>query len=505
MSIDKFRIFDKMIEGVQIIDPEWRYLYVNETVTAHGKHTEEELLGHTMMEMYPGIETTEMYSQLKKCMTGGSSYSMVNEFDFPDGSKGYFELRMQRIDEGVLVFSYDITEVKRAEQLIRETNKKLEKEVKTRTNELEESEQRFELAVAGTSAGVWDWVDIESDKEWWSPKFYELLGYENLEIPPSLESFKKIVHPDDYEKTMELLNKHLEKHKKFEIEYRLKTKKGEYKWFLGSGQAEWNKDGTPKRMVGTIVDIDQKKKAEKLLKERSKQLEQKNKELQEFVYIASHDLQEPVRTIASMVNLFTTSYRDLVDEDGMQVLNYMKGAADRSQNLIVDLLDYSRIGSKRAPEELDFNAIIEEVKVDLSSQIKEKKAVINTNTLPHILGLKTETRLLFQNLIGNAIKFSRLNEVPVIDVNAEKVNDEGCWLFSVKDNGIGFNGTKFGEKIFEVFKRLNNRRDYEGTGIGLAQCKRIVELYGGKIWAESELGKGSTFYFTIPEKVVIAR
>lgn len=497
MSQDKYAIFDKMIEGVQVITPDYTYLYVNETVTQQGKFTKEELLGYTMMEKYPGIETTEMFNHLVQCMETGKAHQMVNEFDFPDGSKGYFELRMQRVDDGVLIFSFDITEVKRAEELVKLTNVELEQRVKERTALHEISETRFQLAVAGTSAGIWDWKVADGTSEWWSPKFYELLGYENGEISPSLSSFNKIVHPDDYVHALEMLDAHLNNHEKFELEYRLKTKKGDYKWFLGNGQATWDENGKAVRMVGTIIDIDEKKRAENLLKESSRLLQLKNEELKEFVYVASHDLQEPVRTIASFINLFEENYKDKVDDEGKLMLEFMKGATERSQTLIVDLLDYSRLGANKTFEKVNLEKVLNEVKDDLASTIQDKKVIIKASPLPKVVGLKTELRLLFQNLISNAIKFSKHDKNPEISIIAE--SKDRYWQFSVTDKGIGFE-QKQADKIFQVFKRLNSRKKYEGTGIGLAQCKRIVELHDGEIWAKSKPGKGSTFYFTLPNK-----
>lgn len=495
MPHNKYAIFNKMIEGVQVIAPDYTYLYVNETVTKHGKYSKEDLLGYTMMEKYPGIETTGMFEYLQRCMEDHQAHQMVNEFDFPDGSKGYFELRMQRVDDGVLIFSYDITKVKRAEQLIKDTNKELEQRVEERTNELKKSEERFQLAVAGTSAGIWDWFDMGSEEQWWSPKFYTLLGYEDKEIPATRMNFRDLVHPDDLNAALDAINKHYQQKKKFEVEYRLRTKSGEYKWFLGNAQAIWDEEDNPQRLVGTIIDIHKQKVAQELLRLRSQELEQRNKELKEFVYVASHDLQEPVRTIASFVNLFSNTYRDKVDEEGQKMIDFMKGATERSQNLIIDLLDYSRLGKNKSMEKIKLDKLVKEAIDDLNAKVKEKNAEISITPLPEVNGLKTELRLLFQNLVGNAIKFSKPDETPLISIGAHQLN--GHWEFTVKDNGIGFD-PRHNENIFVVFKRLNNREAYEGTGIGLAQCKRIVELHGGKIWAESQPGEGSTFYFTLP-------
>lgn len=495
MVNSKYAIFDKMIEGVQVIAPDYTYLYVNETVANQGKYHKDELLNHTMMEKYPGIEKTDMFKLIQKCMDDGGNYQLVNEFDFPDGSKGYFELRMQEVEDGVIIFSYDITDVRRAQKLIEDSKQELEVMMQERSLELQESEERFQLAVAGTSAGVWDWKVEDGNKEWWSPKFYELLGYKEGEIRSSLSGFNEILHPDDYEYTLEKLDAHLKKRIKFELEYRLKTKSGEYKWFLGNGQATWDADGKPIRMVGTIIDIDDAKKAQELLKKRSLELERKNGELKEFVYVASHDLQEPVRTIASFINLFVENYNDKVDDEGKKMLEFMKGATERSQNLIVDLLDYSRLGTNKKMETIPLEELLGEVEDDLSARIKEKQAEIIHLKLPKVYGLRTELRLLFQNLIANALKFNKPGTPPQVSIKTLQQN--GYWQFAIEDNGIGFN-PDYKEKIFVVFSRLNNRKDYEGTGIGLAQCKRIVELHGGEIWAESEVGNGSTFYFTIP-------
>lgn len=362
--------------------------------------------------------------------------------------------------------------------------------------ELLESRKRFQLAVQGSSAGIWDWYDVNGDNEWWSPKFYELLGYQDKEMPATVEQFSEFLHPDDVKPTFDLVDKHFANKEPFIIEYRLKHKSGVYKWFLGSGQAEWDENGKPTRMVGSIIDIDERKKAEALVSQRTEQLKEKNKELQEFVFVASHDLQEPVRTISGFVDYFIDSYEDKLDEDGVQCLEYMKGSTERSQELIRDLLNYSRLGSNvKDKVALDMNKVVGNVKVDLHSKIKETEAEINFDNLPEILGYEVEIRLLLQNLIGNAIKFSKPGVSPIINISCNKGEDE--WQFAVADNGIGFD-KKHAHAVFVIFKQLHSREEYSGTGIGLAQCKRIVELHKGKIWVESEEGVGTTFYFNIP-------
>lgn len=243
-----------------------------------------------------------------------------------------------------------------------------------------------------------------------------------------------------------------------------------------------------------IRDVTERKNAERKLKETYSQLEYKNKELEQFVYVASHDLQEPVRTINSFIGLFKMEYGDNLPKEAKDYLGFIDGAGERAQQLIVDLLDYSRLAQNKNLEQVDIAAIIEEVKNDLTVKIAEKNATINVGKMPIIVGFETGLRLLFQNLISNAIKFTNEDASPVIDISAQKVN--GAWQFSVKDNGIGFSD-EFKEKIFVIFQRLHAKSKYQGTGIGLAHCKKIVELHNGRIWAKSEPGKGSTFYFTI--------
>lgn len=243
-----------------------------------------------------------------------------------------------------------------------------------------------------------------------------------------------------------------------------------------------------------IRDVTERKAAEVKLKEFNEKLDLKNKELEQFVYVASHDLQEPVRTINSFVNLFKAEFGDSLSAEAIEYLQFMEGAGNRAQRLIIDLLDYSRLDKNKVFAKIDLNSVLRDVQSDLTIKIADKKAKIIVGELPTLNGYETGLRLLFQNLISNAIKFTRDGVDPIVEISAKKDNNE--WVFSVKDNGIGFSD-EFREKIFVIFKRLHPKSKYEGTGIGLAHCKKIVELHNGKIWAESEPGEGSTFYFTI--------
>lgn len=228
----------------------------------------------------------------------------------------------------------------------------------------------------------------------------------------------------------------------------------------------------------------------------NKDLARKNVELEQFVYIASHDLREPLRTTASFVELFKQQYKGRLDDKADSYLSYITQSADRMKVLINDLLDYSRIGNHKQAETVDCGAMLTDVITDLSVAIGEAGAEVTHDALPVLDAYKTNLKQLFQNLLANAIKFRKKDIAPKIHVSAERVN--GHWQFSFADNGIGIED-KHKEKIFVIFQRLHTRKEYEGSGIGLAFCKKIVELHNGNIWLDSRPGEGSTFYFTIQQ------
>lgn len=233
---------------------------------------------------------------------------------------------------------------------------------------------------------------------------------------------------------------------------------------------------------------------EKKVRLRTGELESKNKELEQFAYVASHDLQEPLRTISGFVELLQNQYRGKLDDNANKLMDYISQASDRMKILIKDLLDYSRIGREKEIKQVDCNNLLAEVLADLGKMIKDSGATVETERLPIIQAYPTELKLLFQNLIANSIKFHKPGLAPTVAIGSEKEN--GHWKFSVRDNGIGID-RQFAERIFIIFQRLHNRSQYEGSGIGLAHCKKIAELHGGHIWVESEPGEGSRFFFTI--------
>ncbi|OQP51162.1 PAS domain-containing sensor histidine kinase [Niastella yeongjuensis] len=260
-------------------------------------------------------------------------------------------------------------------------------------------------------------------------------------------------------------------------------------------------------VTAAIRDISEKKRLEKEIREanitlekkvhkRTAELEIKNKELEQFAYVASHDLQEPLRTTSSFVQLLRKQYYGRLDENADRYIDYVIQSSDRMKTLIKDLLDYSRIGREKQFEPVNCNLALTEVLADLAKVIKENQAEIVAGPLPVVNAFPTELKLLFQNLISNSIKFQKQGVAPHIEISTRK--QSGHWHFQFRDNGIGID-KQYQQRIFIIFQRLHNRSVYEGSGIGLAHCKKIVELHGGRIWVESELGMGSTFHFTIAD------
>ncbi len=227
----------------------------------------------------------------------------------------------------------------------------------------------------------------------------------------------------------------------------------------------------------------------------NEQLVSTNEELEQFAFIISHDLQEPLRTILNFTNLLFRRKLDQLDEQSKTYLGFISQSSSRLSNLIKAILDYSRIGKTGRMTQFDCNVLINSVLSDLYAPIKEKNAVVSVGDMPKIYGFRIEIHSLFQNLISNALKYSREEVRPEIRINC--LNEEGGWQFSVCDNGIGIKDDYL-ERIFVIFQRLNIFSDQEGSGIGLSRCKKIVELHSGKIWVESTSGEGSSFYFTIP-------
>ena len=289
---------------------------------------------------------------------------------------------------------------------------------------------------------------------------------------------------------------------RWELEYNILNEQGEELHIMDRGIIVRDKNQKPIRMVGAMIDLTKQKKLEKKLslaneslKNHAKVLERSNEELEQFAFITSHDLQEPLRMVSSFMNQLKRRYADQLDEKALLYIHYAMDGAKRMKQIILDLLLYSRANRPTEQiEEVNLNEIVTEYTLLRRKLITEKKASILFDSLPAFQTYKAPIIQIFHCLLDNALKYTKKNLPPRIKIQAKE--KETLWEFTIEDNGIGID-PKFYDKVFIIFQRLHNRDEYEGTGIGLALVKKSVEFLGGEVWLESKPGEGSTFYFTI--------
>ncbi len=304
-----------------------------------------------------------------------------------------------------------------------------------------------------------------------------------------IRNWTQFIHPDDLEGSVQAWRRSLDTGEPFHFQHRFRAADGVYRWHLSRALAMRNAEGRILLWIGSCTDIHEQKETEE-------ELRRANDDLQQFAYSASHDLQEPIRNVAVYSQLVSNRYRAVLDADGQQFLGFLTEGGRRLARLVDDLLAYTRAGAGEiVPTTVDSAAVLEDVLSSLAEVIRETDAKVTRDPLPEVCMGATHLQQLLQNLIGNALKY-RNEKSPRIHISA--VNLAAAWRFSVQDNGIGIDA-KYKEVIFGVFKRLHRDQKYTGTGIGLAICQRVVERYGGRIWVESEPGKGATFFFTVPE------
>ena len=303
-------------------------------------------------------------------------------------------------------------------------------------------------------------------------------------------------HPDDREKVIALLDSLLKDEQEARVEYRTQLWDGRYKWVEATGRLIYDQATGEPEIIAVARDIAERKQIEEERERYASELRRSNEELQQFAYVISHDMREPLRMIKGYMDLLAQRYRDQLDSKAREYIDYAVDGAVRMQEMIQALLRLSRIkthGLGFAPT--DVEAVLARAQQALGRAIQERGAVVTHDALPTVMADEAQLAQVLQNLIANAIKFCREDTSPHVHVSARQADDE--WVFSVADNGIGIDPGQ-GERIFQIFQRLHTREEYEGAGIGLALCQRIVERHGGRIWVESEPGAGSTFYFTLP-------
>ena len=503
-SEKKFReTFENATIGISLTGMDGRLIEVNSALSEISGYSKEELRSINYADILHPDDLKRNKSMVKSLLESKNGTARFEErYIHKDGHILWGDVStfiLCENDKPVYFVTHvqDITERKKMEESMRQ------------------SEAELTEAQRVTKTGSWNF-DLVSGEIRWSEELYRIFELKKSEFTGKYESFICNVHPEDRELVYKTNENAREKGTAFDIEYRIVTPGGTIKIVHEIGYATNDNSGNIVRLFGTAQDITERKEIEEKLKEANDTLElkvkkrtselnraieelrQSNEELQQFAYVSSHDLQEPLRTIASFTQLIERRYKGRLDEDADEFMGYIVDAAVRMKQQINDLLEYSRVSNQvKEFKVVNTNLIVDQVIYNLKSSINENNAEITYEELPDVVADGDQLMRVFQNLISNAIKYRKVNERPEIHISAYQNNKTNEYVFSVSDNGIGIE-KQYLNKIFQIFQRLHTLDKYQGTGIGLSVVKRVIGSHGGRIWAESELGSGSTFYFTIP-------
>ena len=376
-----------------------------------------------------------------------------------------------------------------AERKLVIANQELEKRVQERTASLQESEAHLEEAQQIAHLGSWS-LDLATNELTWSDEVYRIFGLEKHDFPASYEAFLDTIHPDDREFVEGRYQGALEGSHSYDIEHRIvRCNDGAVRWVHERCEHHRNEQGEVVRSSGTVQDITERQRMEQALR-------RSNEELQQFAHTVSHDLRSPLATIEGYLELIAEEHGNELHPTAAGYLVRSRRSAQQLQRLISDLLEFSRISQEPAQlHPINSSAAVESALAGLTAEIVRTGAEISVGELPRVLGNDMQLTRLFQNLFSNAIKYQPEGQIPRIEVTASR-DERDQWLFTVRDNGVGIQ-QEHREIIFNAFQRLHARGEYEGTGIGLASCRRIVEYHRGRIWVESAPGEGSAFKFTL--------
>lgn len=441
-----------------------------------------EVTGWGWLKMYKPDSLPSAISQYKEFISTSKPFEMVISLLGKDGKyRDFLTKSIPIADKKGQVEQWfgthtDISELKKAE------------------SELEKSRERLNIALENGRIGLWEW-DFLSGSVIWDSRMEKIFGYEPGQFPGNYSAFENSVHEEDIPHVRKALSDCIENGTPFETIYRTKPRNNESNYISAKAFVVKDNEGKPLSMSGVCLDVtDLQKGTQQALFRLNEDLLRSNTDLQQFAYVASHDLQEPLRMISSFTQLLQLKYHDRLDDDGKEYIRYAVEGSKRMYALINGLLTYSRVQTRsREFQMVDMNNVVKKVRENLSLIIDETHAVINCENLPVILADESQMIQVVQNLMENSLKFR--NGIPEISLSY-MVSDK-MYVFSFKDKGIGIEPQYF-DRIFRIFQRLHRIDEYEGTGIGLAVCKRIIERHGGTIRVDSVPGSGSTFYFSIP-------
>jgi len=354
----------------------------------------------------------------------------------------------------------------------------------------------FDFLQAGSLDGIWYW-DLENpEDEWMSPRFWEVFGYDPAEMPHKAAAWQDMIHPDDLETALENFNAHCaDPSHPYDQLVRYRHKDGSTVWVRCRGIVIRDDEGNPRRMLGAHNEVTLLKQTESELAKAVEQLERSNASLEQFASVASHDLQSPLSTITNFLALLEFSAENRLTEQELDYIRRASAAARGQSKMIRALLDWSRVSTADLRRrQVQMEDLVTEVLGELQVEIHEAGGEVEASELPTIQGDPDLLRRVLQNLVANAVKFRAADRPPVIKIEAEP--GDNTWTFRVRDNGIGFDA-KYAERIFGFGERLHGKSEFEGSGIGLAVCRRIVEAHGGTIRAVPG-DPGATIEFSLP-------
>ncbi len=387
-----------------------------------------------------------------------------------------------------------LARLREAEGAVERARQDLEKNSGERLAALERERDRLRAGQEIAHVGSWEW-NSSQDKVTASDELHRIYGLKPGEFPATVAAWMERLHPSDRTRVRAELDASVQSGAPFTREERIVRPDGEGRDLLVWGRALRDEAGNVAGLSGAAQDITDVRRSERELAARARDLERSNADLEQFAYAASHDLQEPLRMVASYVQLLARRYRGKLDRDADEFIAFAVDGAERMQKLIRDLLTYSRVTRiTRTMEPVDLGQTLRTAMTNLKVAIEDSGACVTAEPLPTVKGDATGLTALIQNLLANAIKFRGPNP-PNIHVGVERAGEE--WRISVRDDGIGFDPGQ-ADRMFVIFQRLHSHEKYEGSGIGLAICRKIVERHGGRIWAESNPAGGATFQFTLP-------